>query len=290
MIDAYAKSKHFFFSRQSKTLRMKKASTVIPIREISRGFEVLMVQRKGSARFMSNMHVFPGGVQETPDGSPSWAGAEPERVCAMRELFEEVGILPGLTQKLPQTELVSLRKSCTDTPSLFFDMCKKLISSPSGLDFSRLKPWSHWITPEQEKYRYDTSFFVLSVSSEESSLASADESEVRSHRWLSPLSWLERHARGEVSLAPPTWATLTELAQLKTLDGVMKSVRSMKPLEPTLGTTEDGGLLVALPGDEMHKDSKKNGGSTGRRRIVMLDGKYKWIDTVSNHTVPTSSL
>ncbi len=39
-----------------------------------------------------------------------------------------------------------------------------------------------------------------------------DDGEIREHRWVSPATMLETHAAGEVTMAPPTFITLTHLA------------------------------------------------------------------------------
>lgn len=42
--------------------------------------------------------------------------------------------------------------------SLFSSMLMELGCKPCWLD---LFEWSHWITPEDEKYRYDTFFYLI---------------------------------------------------------------------------------------------------------------------------------
>jgi 8-oxo-dGTP pyrophosphatase MutT (NUDIX family) len=53
-----------------------------------RALEVLLLKRAGSAKFMPNVWVFPGGGVDPEDGE-SEAG---HRACAVRELSEEAGI------------------------------------------------------------------------------------------------------------------------------------------------------------------------------------------------------
>ena len=86
------------------------SSTVILLREEPAGFSVLMLERHGSIAF-PGAHAFPGGGVEPPDADApgamlpsgqSWAAPgegdrPPEAIvywmAAVRELFEEVGVL-----------------------------------------------------------------------------------------------------------------------------------------------------------------------------------------------------
>ncbi len=88
---------------------MKRASTVIALCDS----RILLVKRKPTARFMPSRTVFPGGVEEVADTAFDGSGAcaagprklesdqsshthactAPAQVAALRELFEEAGIL-----------------------------------------------------------------------------------------------------------------------------------------------------------------------------------------------------
>ena len=105
---------------KAETARPKNASTVILVRpEASGKFEVFMTRRPREMEFMGGVYVFPGGSVEEEDYaeemlmccrglSPTEAqrilGGElsPELsighcVAAIRELFEETGILLSVT-------------------------------------------------------------------------------------------------------------------------------------------------------------------------------------------------
>jgi 8-oxo-dGTP pyrophosphatase MutT (NUDIX family) len=53
-----------------------------------RALEVLLLKRSGSAKFMPNVWVFPGGAVDKADGE----GEAGHRACAVRELAEEASI------------------------------------------------------------------------------------------------------------------------------------------------------------------------------------------------------
>src|SRR5215471_2067301 len=64
--------------------QLREAASVILLRRAEPGFEVFLLRRHKGASFMASAFVFPGG------------GAEPgedARTAAVRELFEEAGVL-----------------------------------------------------------------------------------------------------------------------------------------------------------------------------------------------------
>ncbi len=105
-------------------------------------------------------------------------------------------------------ELDEARKASTKDSAAFVSFCRKHGMVP---DTGRLKPWrlgccvcdgfsaphrkcargSKWITPKQEKHRYDTSFFVLKVTAAEAATAAADKDEVTQHIWMTPREALD---------------------------------------------------------------------------------------------------
>ena len=259
---------------------MKHACTVIPLRAGQNGLEVLMVRRKGDARFFKGAYVFPGGIVEPTDHS--------NKYCALREMFEEVGILLEPRENTTDLDLKSLRKECTQQPAKFAESLS-LFDLP--LAESRLKEWSHWITPKQEKWRYDTRFFVCLLTDQEAQMAAADDDEVFSQVFSTPTEFLRRHFEGDIQLPPPTWLTLKELEAFNSSpEKVLNAFRSMARIEPTiLKSTNDGCVIVAMPGDRDHQDTPP--GSSALRRIEIDGSKgLRWTDTIGNTTIPHSSL
>ena len=263
---------------------MRRASTVIPVRRSvsSSSFEILMVKRKTKARFMGGFYVFPGGVEEQADKDSFWKYS-PEQVCGARELFEECGIFVGDLNRanLDLNQLNELRKASTADAYVFLDLCKK-----NSLNLEHMKQWSHWITPEKEKHRYDTTFFLLELGEKELEGSSFDNVEVTDLFWKNAGDILASHEKGEIVMAPPTWLTIKELARFENISEAMKSVRTLKPILPTLVPGDEGRVFVCLPGDELHVGSfaKKN----MRRRIVMNKGKFEYEDNIGTHI--TSSI
>lgn len=78
------------------------------------------------------------------------------------------------------------------------------------VDASSLHYYSHWTTPPVMPKRYATWFFVARAPVEHA--VTVDGSEIHDHLWVRPQEALEKMARKEIELLPPTFVTLTELA------------------------------------------------------------------------------
>jgi 8-oxo-dGTP pyrophosphatase MutT (NUDIX family) len=126
---------------------------------------------------------------------------DPIRRCALRETSEETGVV------------------LTDTD---------------------LHPWAHWITPEIEPRRYDTTFFVAAMPDDQEA---ADISGETDHAdWSTPGEGLAAARSGRISMLPPTMSILIELADLATVADVIKQAidRKIEPVLPQLVETESG--------------------------------------------------
>ncbi|MGZ6014361.1 MAG: NUDIX domain-containing protein, partial [Phenylobacterium sp.] len=85
------------------TADIKPAATILLLRD-DPSFEVLMVKRHHQIDFASGALVFPGGKSHAGDHDPNWeihtvgweaydADQRAMRIAAIREVFEEAGIL-----------------------------------------------------------------------------------------------------------------------------------------------------------------------------------------------------
>eukprot|EP01102_Stenamoeba_stenopodia_P020022 TRINITY_DN7682_c0_g2_i2.p1 TRINITY_DN7682_c0_g2~~TRINITY_DN7682_c0_g2_i2.p1 ORF type:complete len:305 (+),score=84.86 TRINITY_DN7682_c0_g2_i2:29-943(+) len=171
-------------------------------------YKILMVKRSTKARFMPGAHVFPGGILEDTDSDSSWVssvGNSPSleittKVAAIRELFEETNVL--LFERSPQAvdavapKDLSFRERVRANASSFPSVLKEL--GDKRLPINSLLPWSHWVTPKQERYRYDTYFYLspLYLATPSSLLAAQDNSETTQVSWLRPEEALQLFRKG----------------------------------------------------------------------------------------------
>ncbi len=245
------------------------AATIIIMRDTDQGPEVLMLKRSGRAGFFPHAWVFPGGRVDDADRNAPTRGAalgiaEADRsfaVAAIRETFEEAGVWLGDGDASTQFRqaLNSRTETLSDRPDLVADL-------------SRLALWAWWITPEVEPKRYDTRFFVALLTDTEASHAQCDEQETVEHRWVRPSHAVAEAEAGSFFLAPPTYLTLSELADFKDGVSMMKEAahREVRPIIPRLDI-HDGQWTVVLPGDPSYPDENP---VTGPTKVEFRDGRW----------------
>ena len=109
-------------------------------------------------------------------------------------------------------------------------------------------PFSHWTPPAITPRRYATWFFLARASAGE---VSVDGAEIHDHRWLAPREVIDRRERGEVDLAPPTWVTLKDLADLPSVEVAlaMAAARQPIPYYETRWCEVDDGAVALWFGD-----------------------------------------
>jgi 8-oxo-dGTP pyrophosphatase MutT (NUDIX family) len=210
---------------------------------------VLLLQRHARSAFLPGAHVFPGGVVEEVDFAPEMGALcqglsfdqahriikdvlPPERslgffVAAIREAFEESGILLAHGQSsIDEGQMMRLggyRAKVHANPSIFV-----LRLGDEGLKpaTDTLSYFAHWITPEVLPIRFDARFFVAAAPSGQE--ASPDGKETVEARWISPQDALEEHRKGRLKLAPPTFHSLSEMVEFRTVDEAIASTHSKR--------------------------------------------------------------
>lgn len=188
-------------------------------------YEVLLLKRSGTSGFMPNAYVFPGGMVDPSDFSSQWLDLfksfrsslnfglgfvkqPPEtrpifstdrkklgspfpgdvalRICAVRETFEESGVLlvvpkeeesillnnsiennrysqselTRITDLCDKSELAKWRMLVNENPCNFIRMCRELECLPN---IWALHEWGNWLTPTGvygKQRRYDTAFYI----------------------------------------------------------------------------------------------------------------------------------
>lgn len=178
-------------------------------------YEVLLLKRSQKSGFMPNAFVFPGGAVDVSDFSNDWiklfqrhankpnfglgvVGQSPAtrspmfvtdrmkfgssipgevafRICAIRETFEESGILlvvpDGADVDTHRNlvgayegdgeEVAKWREEVQNNPLRFIEMCKELGCIPN---IWALHEWGNWLTPVFSKNprarRFDTAFYI----------------------------------------------------------------------------------------------------------------------------------
>ena len=223
----------------------KLAATVILLRPARPcGFEVLLTRRPAAMAFLGGMYCFPGGTLRKEDCSDrrlacsrgltatearAIVGAHftPRRalglwLAAIRELFEEVGIL-----LVTRTTGEPILLDKTRTTEIHAALLAKTLSFQTILekehllcDTSRLTYFSHWQTPADVVMRFDTYFFVSALPEDQIPLRTSHE--VVHSLWLTPDHALQLFGKAELPMIFPTFAALRTLADFDSLDQILK--------------------------------------------------------------------
>jgi endoribonuclease LACTB2 len=187
------------------------AAAVILWRPGQRGREIFWVKR-GALRFAGGFFAFPGGRLDADDRRVPVPGLESERAalaaCAVREIFEETGVLLATGPALPQETRQATRRALLAGELRFGDL---LAQNGLSVDAARLLPAGRWITPPSFPIRYDAHVFLARLP--EGEQAEVWSGELESGEWVAAAEAVERWERGDVLLHPPNLWGVQCLAQ-----------------------------------------------------------------------------
>jgi 8-oxo-dGTP pyrophosphatase MutT (NUDIX family) len=177
-------------------------------------------------------------------------------VAAIRETLEEAGVFLAESDSKP---VKNLEKACkmrlAAKPAK--DWFVNLVASDKWcLTLSALSQWSHWITPQQMKRRFDTRFFLADMPADQYCLP--DSRETVQGLWISPEEGLAGNMEGRIPLSPPTLVTLHELLNYPGLKELQTEsrIRTWGPaLLPRLVPLERGAVIVE-PWDPMYREQE----------------------------------
>ena len=242
----------------------KEAASVILVRDSAAGPEVFLLRRVRGMAFAGGMTVFPGGGVDPRDAdvTVAWTGPVPEwwaavfgcdvglaraLVCAaVRETFEESGVL--LAGADPYS-VVADTSAFADARQALVDRELSLAGLLAAHDLvlraDLLRPWANWLTPREERRRYDTRFFLAELPAGQR--ADGVTSEADHAGWQRPADALDDWRAGRRGLLPPTWMTLSDLADYDSVSAAMAADRRIDKVMPKV-LREDGVLRVILPG------------------------------------------
>lgn len=268
---------------RSEPIAVRPAATVMLVRDTaSTGIEVFLMRRHAAMEFAAGMTVFPGGGVDDRDrdagltGHGAWFGPEPgwwaERfgietdlaealVCAAaRETFEESGVLFAGPADDPDGIVADAsvyhreRAALEDRSLSFADFLR---SEKLVLRADLLRPWSNWVTPEEERTRrYDTYFFVGALP--HGQRADGQNTESDQAGWARPEAAIEDFAEGRALLLPPTWSQLDSLAG-RTVADVLALERQIAKVQPKLTVVKDNWEIEFFDSDRYNAARHRGG-------------------------------
>lgn len=178
------------------------ASTILLLRDGVEGLEVFMVVRNRAIDFAGGALVFPGGRVEEADA----ALGEPFRIAAIREAFEESGLL------LARRGDDMLAEHSLPRDGDFHAVLAEHALTPAA---DALVHFAHWITPPDMPKRFDTHFYLAEAPAQQIGMHDGDEA-VESV-WITPDQALAEAEVGQRVLVFATRLNLVRLARFRSV-------------------------------------------------------------------------
>ncbi len=230
------------------------AATVVVVRDgrpsadSTDTLEVLVLRRDRDLSFAGGTWVFPGGRIDPTDHPTGGDDLEhAARAAAVREANEEAGLV---------------------------------------LDPRTLRRWSHWTPPPETPKRFSTAFFVATVPDGHDDVV-IDDGEIREHAWRGPREMLELHAAGQVSLTPPTFITLTQLAGYNRSAEVIAADRPFEHFA-TRFVVEGPTIIAMYHGDRGYESGDPGSGdpeTDGPHHRLVMGQRWSYVRQTEAPTV-----
>ena len=238
---------------------IKPAATILLLRD-DPGLEVLMVKRHHQIDFASGALVFPGGKSHAGDHDLAWAehaigweGFDAEqrglRIAAIREAFEEAGVLLGRDAAgapiRGESASLEVRLKVDAGELAFLDLVREL---GVKIDLDALTVFARWITPPLTPKRFDTWFYAAAAPDDQ--VAACDGRETVDAEWIAPGEALRLAQAGERKVIFPTRMNLQLLAEAEGADDCVAraQARRLVTVEPQI-QDRPGGKVLVLPPD-----------------------------------------
>ncbi len=274
------------------------------------GIEVYWVKRSEALKFMGGWHAFPGGGLSRSDAAIPIAGkpagldeAPPVHevpasyahlnenlgpddlpglvTCALRELFEETGVLPGLDPEAAggHDAIESVRARLVEG-ALKFDAA--LAELRAALAAHDLLFAGRWLTPPFSPMRFDNRFFLLHWPHDAPLQPHVVEGELSHGEWICPRAAFASWEAGAVLAAPPILHVLRVLGEhgvsVAAADpaGRAAMARLRSPVEADLGPLRrvefrPGVILFPLATPTLPPATHTNTVLLGAREMVLID-------------------
>ncbi len=247
---------------KSDGVEIRPAATVLVVRD-QPTFEVLMIERRLDARFAGGALVFPGGRVDAADHDPAWRehvdglADEPAvaagQIAALRETFEEVGVLiarrgDGRGALVSGDDAAAFDAERAGVAADAARFQPLLRAAGLRLACDALTPFAHWIGPPSAPRQYDTRFFL--VAAPDGQAAREDGDEATHAAWFAPKEAVRLGEARERKVIYPTMCNL----QLLALDASCAAARDRaraRPFKPvrTQSIHRDGVEYLRIPDD-----------------------------------------
>lgn len=241
------------------------SATVLLLRDAP-DLQVLMVKRHYEIDFASGALVFPGGKANAEDEHADWADVcdggfddleRAARICAVREAFEEAGILlarhadhRGAGEALVSQDVTGaldpFRAAVDRGEQSFLNLMRE---NGLVLALDTLIHFGHWITPDMMPKRFDTHFYLAPTPPKQR--AEQDGRETTEAIWLGAQQALDMEADGKATIIFPTRMNLGKLAEVQSVAAAIERFQAepVVTVLPVIGTDGDGAPCLHIPAE-----------------------------------------
>src|SRR5262245_42081260 len=175
--------------------------------------ETFWVRRRDAVSYMPGFRAFVGGTVNAEDAELEIDGAtDPVRrelmACALREAFEEAGVLIGVADAGPPAALAAARKRLLAGEATFPALARE-----HGWRFQAgaLEDAGRWVSPAFAPRGFETDYFLARVP--EGQEASVHVGELAEGEWVQPRDAIRRWQAGEETVAAPILWSLIAIAE-----------------------------------------------------------------------------
>jgi 8-oxo-dGTP pyrophosphatase MutT (NUDIX family) len=238
------------------------AASVILLRDQDNGVEAFLLERPQAASVMAGVWVFPGGKVDQEDHQASLNEDEARTRKRAEELHARM-----VHEAVDTTKTAAFMRAAQRETQEECDV---------KVPIDAIEAWSRWITPKMPSMstrRFDTFFFLAALPSGQEARHDGEESV--QGLWVTPRQALDRYWKQEIMLAPPQIMSLVELSGFSTVQQALRHAgsRLLPHIQPEPLETDDGGRIVAYPGDEAHPIAQRL--IPGPSRLVWRDGRFE---------------
>lgn len=217
------------------------SATLLLLRDRAPCVEVLMIERHAEAVFAGGALVFPGGRLDPEDRAPQLlahcrvvpgedASGMGLRICAIRETFEEAGILlarvAGEEDLLSGAQLDAIMARLTQSLGHAPDFATLVVKGGLVLATDLLVPFAHWITPKPRPRRFDTYFYLAPAPAAQQAVH--DGTEAVDSIWVEPARAAADGAAKRVKMIFATHFNLLKLARSRDREAAFAAARADK--------------------------------------------------------------
>ncbi|MBK8810072.1 MAG: MBL fold metallo-hydrolase [Acidobacteria bacterium] len=231
----------------------KDAAAVILVR----GDQVLWARRNPNLKFLGGFHAFPGGKTDPEDRAINVENCDDAEMsamlaCAVREVFEEVGVLLVRGgEKLTKGQRFSLHDDLISGRSKFGEI---LADWGLWIDAADFIYTGFWTTPQFSPVRFKTRFFIAQCPPKQTPYAAI--SELENIEFIAAVAALKQWERSEVLISPPVLISLKALAgNGETQSEKQDSEDRIEDGNPRFSTT------LRIRGEELLEKSSACGGN-----------------------------